>query len=106
MVSCKIVTKTRKLPVKTVPLVRRIAKSRGGEKEYFCSPNPKILPCDSGGEPATFNAAVDAEAASAPEHQDLAELVWKYFEKEIRETLIEVQEVIGAEHSQSTGQTS
>ena len=70
------------------------------------NPNPKILPCDSAGEPATFNAAVDAEAASAPERQDLAQLVWKYFEKEIRETLIEVQEAIQAEHNSSTGQIS
>ena len=39
-------------------------------------------------------------------NHDLAELVWKFFENEIREILIEVQEVIGAEHSRSTSQIS
>ena len=36
-------------------------------------------------------------------NHDLAELVWKFFAEELREILIEVQEVIGAEHSRSTG---
>jgi hypothetical protein len=56
--------------------------------------------------PATFNAEDKGEAISAPELQDLARLVWKYFEKEIRETMIEAQEAIQTPQSSSTGQIS
>ncbi len=119
MVSRRIVTKTRKLPVKTFPLVRRIANSRGGEKKYFRTaqerntndevnrnPKPKILPCDVPDGGGTIDASAVGEGIHTPECQDLAQLVWKYFEKEIRETMIEVQEAIQAEHSSSTGQIS
>lgn len=37
---------------------------------------------------------------------DLAQLVWKYFEEEIRETMIEVQEAIQTDQGSSIGQIS
>jgi hypothetical protein len=114
VVSCRIVTKTQKPPVKTFPLVRRLAKSRGGEKKFLCAreerntddevkrnPNPKTLPCDGAEESVTLNADDNIEATSAPEHQDLAELVWKYFEDEIREAMMEVQESLSGEKVKS-----
>ena len=50
--------------------------------------------------------ARDGEQNTTAVNQDLAKLVWRHFENEIREILIEVQEVIGAEHSRSTSQIS
>lgn len=50
--------------------------------------------------------ARDGEQNTSAVNHDLAQLVWRHFENEIREILIEVQEVTGAERSQSTGQIS
>ena len=67
---------------------------------------PKIHQYDGAKEPTAFNAGDNGEVISAAEPQDLAQLVWKYFENEIRETMIEVQQAIQAEQSSSTGQIS
>lgn len=61
---------------------------------------------DTAKKPAPFNADDNRPAINTPELQDLAQLVWKYFEKEIRETMIEVQETIQAEQSISPDQIS
>jgi len=67
---------------------------------------PKIIPCDVPDGGGTIDARAVGEGIHTPECQDLAQVVWKYFEKEIRETMVEVQEAIQAEHSSSTGQIS
>ena len=61
---------------------------------------------DTTEDPAPFNAEDNRPAINTPELQDLAQLVWKYFEKEIRETMIEVQEVIQAEQGKQTAQVN
>ena len=64
---------------------------------------PKLLPRHGAQEHSrTFNAGDQGAAISAPEFQDLAAVVWKYFEKEIRESMVEVQEAIHAEQSRKT----
>ena len=77
--------------------ITRPRQERNTNDEVNRKPTPRIHPYDGAEEPTAFNAGDNGEVISAAEPQDLAQLVWKYFEKEIRETLIEVQEVIGAE---------
>ena len=77
--------------------ITRPRQERNTNDEVNRKPTPRIHPYDGAEEPTAFNAGDIGEVISAAETQDLAQLVWKYFEKEIRETLIEVQEVIGAE---------
>ena len=48
---------------------------------------------DTAKQPAPLNA----DDNHTPELQDLSNLVWKYFEKEIRESMVEVQEAIESE---------
>jgi len=54
--------------------------------------------------------AVETEINGAQQQQvslesgDLAQLVWKHFEDEIRETLMEVQETLAAEQAGSSEQ--
>lgn len=86
--------------------ITRPRQERNSNDEVNRNPTPKIHPYDDAEEPTAFHAADNSEVISAAGSQDLAQLVWKYFENEIRETLIEVQETIGAEESSSTGQIS
>ena len=76
----------------------------GGENFSERSSNGAAAPVSD--QTKVANGSRDGEQNTSAVSHDLAELVWRYFENEIREILIEVQEVIGAEHSRSTDQIS
>lgn len=42
-------------------------------------------------------SAIDNQAPASPESENLVQLVWKYFEDVIRQTLIEVEESLSSE---------
>ena len=67
--------------------------------------DPKALLCD-GADQHVDCGEHHREVSSDSEPQELSHLVWKYFEKEIHETLIEVQEAIESEQSKPTAQVS
>ena len=55
-------------------------------------------------EHAVVNTEVNGGAIGEPEIQDLAQLVWKYFEEEIREAMRQVQEEMETTQGGSAGQ--
>ena len=69
------------------------------------NPNPKLHQHNGAENPAAFNASDNSEVTNAAEPQDLAQLVWKYFENDIRETMIEVQDEIQAQKDGPADQT-
>jgi hypothetical protein len=84
----------------------RPRQERNTNDEVNRNPKSKIIPCDVPDGGGTIGASAVGEGIHTPECQDLAQLVWKYFEKEIRETMVEVQEAIQADQSNSTCQVS
>ena len=44
-----------------------------------------------------LEGGVDHDVVSPPEHYALAQLVWKYFEEDIRTALVEVQESLAGD---------
>ena len=71
--------------------ITRPRQERNTNDEVTKNPNPKTHPYDGAEELCAFNAGDNGEVINTAGSQDLAQLVWKYFENEIRETMIEVQ---------------